>query len=451
VTQARPVSGPCVIPSAAMPDPRHLATRRRVAKRLLPYLCLLYFVAYLDRTNIGIASLQMNQELGFSNEVYGFGAGIFFAGYFLLEIPGTLLVERWSARKWISRIMITWGMVACLTGFMRTSTEFYWLRFALGLAEAGFFPGVLIYLTHWFLAEDRAKTNAMFTIAIPLSTVFGSPISGWLLHFNWLGMSGWRWLLIIEGIPAILLGIVTIFYLTDRPAQAKWLDKEERDWLEAELNRERQAVSAKHGHSILGGLRHWRVLALTSGYLLAVTTSYGISFWLPKFISQLSGLSNGIVSILAALPYVAAAITVVIGGFWGDRTRKQRLFSTLGLIVSGTALAATQTPGISVALIILMFTVAQGAYMFGFPNFWALPTKFLTGAAAAASVGMINAFGNLGGFLGPYAVGFMSTRVGGYTAAFLFLAGCAISGAVLIWISGLHAKDIDTRGLVKNL
>ena len=216
-----------------MSDLRHTATRRRVAKRLLPYLCLLYFIAYLDRTNIGIASLQMTRELGFSNEVYGFGAGIFFAGYFLLEIPGTLLVERWSARKWISRIMISWGLVAVLTGFIRNATEFYWLRFLLGLAEAGFFPGVLVYLTHWFLAEDRARTNAMFVVAIPLATVLGSPISGWLLQFHWLGLAGWRWLLILEGIPAIILGIVTMWFLTDKPAQATWLPAEEREWLAA--------------------------------------------------------------------------------------------------------------------------------------------------------------------------------------------------------------------------
>ncbi len=424
-----------------MPDPRHLATRRRVAKRLLPYLCLLYFIAYLDRTNIGIASLQMNKEMGFSNEVYGFGAGIFFFGYFLLEIPGTLLVERWSARKWISRIMISWGMVAVLTGFLRNETEFYWLRFALGLAEAGFFPGVLVYLTHWFLAEDRSKTNAMFTIAIPLSTVFGGPISGWLLKFSWLGMAGWRWLLILEGVPAILLGIVTIFYLTDKPKDAKWLPKEERDWLEAELERERQLVAGKHGTGILQALTNWRVITLTACYLFAVTTSYGISFWLPKFVAQLSGFSDGTVSILAALPYVAGSIMVLYAGFLGDKSRRPRLLAGCGLLVTALALAATQTPGITVTVTILFFTIANAAYMFGFPNFWALPSKFLTGAGAAATVGLINSFGNLGGFLGPYAVGYMSEKVGGYRAAFLFLAASSLVAALLAWISGLNAKD----------
>lgn len=427
-----------------MPDPRHVATRNRVAKRLLPYLCLLYFVAYLDRTNIGIASLQMNKEMGFSNEVYGFGAGVFFFGYFLLEIPGTLLVERWSARKWISRIMISWGLVACLTGFMRNEAEFYWLRFALGLAEAGFFPGVLVYLTHWFLAEDRAKTNAMFVIAIPLSTVLGGPISGQLLKLNWLGMSGWRWLLILEGAPAIVLGIVTYFYLTDRPSQAKWLPKEEREWLDAELDKERHFVGGAHGTGILAAFRNWRVLMLAAAYLFAVTTSYGISFWLPKFVSQLSGLSNGTVSLLTALPYVAGAIMVLWAGFLGDRSKRPRQLAAIGFLITGLALAATQSPGITVAITILFFTVANAGYMFGFPNFWALPSQFLTGAGAAASVGLINSFGNLGGFFGPYAVGYMSERAGGYRGAFLFLAASAIIAAALAMLSGAFRNRAPT-------
>lgn len=419
-----------------MPDPRRTATRRRVAWRLLPYLCLLYFVAYLDRTNIGIASLEMNRELGFSNEVYGFGAGIFFAGYFLLEIPGTLLVERWSARKWISRIMISWGAVACLSGFMRSATEFYWLRFLLGLAEAGFFPGVLIYLTHWFLAEDRAKANAMFAIAIPLSIVFGSPISGLLLQLDWLGLSGWRWLLILEGLPAIVLGVVTLFYLTDRPAQAKWLEPEERDWLEAELARERQRVAGRHGFSVLRGLGNGRVLLLTGAYLCAVTASYGVSFWLPRFLSQRSGLGNTEVSLLTALPYVAAAGAVLAAGYLGDRTGRPRLLAVVALVSYGISLALTQAPGNTLALTIALFAAAQSSYLFFFPNFWALPTRFLAGSAAAASVGLINSFGNLGGFLGPYAVGYLSSGAGGYRAAFLFLGGSAILAAVLVWLSG---------------
>ena len=426
-----------------MSDLRHTATRRRVAKRLLPYLCLLYFIAYLDRTNIGIASLQMTRELGFSNEVYGFGAGIFFAGYFLLEIPGTLLVERWSARKWISRIMISWGLVAVLTGFIRNATEFYWLRFLLGLAEAGFFPGVLVYLTHWFLAEDRARTNAMFVVAIPLATVLGSPISGWLLQFHWLGLAGWRWLLILEGIPAIILGIVTMWFLTDKPAQATWLPAEEREWLEAELGRERAAVATQHKGSVLKALGNWRILSLTGAYTLLLTGSYGVTFWLPKFLSQFSGYSNTTVSLLVALPYFAAAVAALTAGFLADQRGNQRLFAMCGMSIAGCLWAASQTPGIGVAMTIVVFMCSQAAYMSAFPNFWALPTKMLSGEAAAASVGLISSFGSFGGFVGPYAVGYLSSHAGGYPAAFLFLGGCAVAAGGLVWVSGwgLKAKD----------
>lgn len=433
-----------------MLDPRHLSTRRRVAKRLLPYLCLLYFIAYLDRTNISIASLQMNHEMGFSDKVYGFGAGIFFAGYFLLEIPGTLLVERWSARKWISRIMITWGLIAVLTGFMRDVTDFYWLRFALGLAEAGFFPGVLVYLTHWFLREDRSKANAMFAVAIPLSTVLGAPISGALLAVNWFGLSGWRWLLILEGIPAVIFGIVTLFYLTDRPAQAKWLEKEERDWLQAEIDRERAQISGGHGSGILKAFGSWRVIALTAAYLSVVTTSYGINFWLPKFVEKLSGLSNVTVTLLVAVPYLAGAITIILGGFHGDRIRQPRTIATVGFLGMGLAIGATQLPGLSIAVTLAFFTIALIFYFAGFPNFWSLPTTFLTGSAAAASVGLINSFGNLGGFAGPYMVGYVTENGGGYRGAFLFLASSAVLGAALAWASGWKSKAIKERELVES-
>lgn len=420
-----------------MADSRHAAVRKRVAWRLLPYLVLLYVVAYLDRTNIGMASLQMNKELGFSDEVYGLGAGIFFLGYFLLEIPGTLIVEKWSARKWISRIMISWGIVACLTAFMKTPPQFYTLRFLLGLAEAGFFPGILVYLTHWFLPEDRAKTNAIFAAGIPLANMLGSPLSGGLMRISWLGLSGWQWLLLLEGLPAIVLGVVTLFYLTDRPRDAKWLPAEDREWLESELARARATVAATGRHS-LAALGDWRVAALTTCYLLGVTTTYGISFWLPKFVTNLSGIGPTGVSFLVALPYLGGTIAIVAGGFWGDRSGRPRLVAIGGFAMLGAALGAAQIQGLGVAATMALFTLAYMGYMAGFPNFWALPGRFLTGTAAAGATGLINSFGNLGGFVGPYAVGWLLTRTGNYRAAFLALAACGILSSVFAWVSGLR-------------
>jgi len=264
-------------------------TRRRVTRRLIPFLFLLYIVAFLDRINVSFAGLEMTRELGFSNQVFGFGAGIFFVGYVLLEIPGTLLVELWSARKWIARIMISWGLVAGLTGLIHTATQFYWARFVLGVAEAGFFPGVIVYLTHWYRREDRAKAIGMFMSAIPLSQIVGAPLSGLLMQIHWLGLPGWRWLLILEGVPAVVLGVVTFFYLTDRPQQAKWLTDEQRAWLVSELERERMETASTQGA--------WKaffqldVAILTVAYLLGAFTQYGFGLWLPKMIQKLSGYS----------------------------------------------------------------------------------------------------------------------------------------------------------------
>src|SRR5256885_4563481 len=249
--------------------------RRRIMHRLMPYLFVLFVIAYLDRVNVGYAALQMKGDLSFTDEVLGFGAGVFFWGYFLLEIPGTILVEKWSARRWIARIMISWGIVAVLMGFGQTKNQFYLLRFLLGVAEAGFFPGIIVYFSHWFRYEDRAKAVALFMAAIPVANIIGSPVSGLLLGVNWLGLSGWRWLFIIEGAPAIIFGFVTIFYLTDRPHQARWLPDDEREWLTSELEREKQAKQARHAYSILQAFRHREVILLTLAYFFMVTAGYG--------------------------------------------------------------------------------------------------------------------------------------------------------------------------------
>ena len=297
--------------------------RHRIARRLLPFLFLLYVIAFLDRMNVGAAALQMPHDLGFSEGVIGMGAGVFFLGYLLLEIPGALIVERWSARRWIARIMISWGLVTVLMAFIRTSGQFYVVRFLVGAAEAGFLPGVIVYLTHWFRYEDRAKAVAFFYAANPLSYVIGSPLAGLLLGLSWLGMRGWRWLFIIEGIPAVVFGVVTIWYLTDWPHQAGWLPADEKAWITTELQREKDAKNRHQTIGIWDALRHRDVILLTGCYFCAMTGSYGIAFWLPTILKRLSGKSDLKVTLLAALPYIAAFVTQQVNGWHSDRTRER--------------------------------------------------------------------------------------------------------------------------------
>src|SRR6478672_8320248 len=293
-------------------------TRRRVNRRLMPFLFLLYIVANLDRGNVAFAGLQMSRDLRFSDAVFGFGSGIFFLGYFLLEIPGTVLVEVWSARKWIARIMLSWGIVAGATAWVQTPGQFYTVRFLLGLAEAGFFPGLIVYLSHWYRAEDRSKAIAMFMAAIPAAQVIGGPLSAVLLRVNWLGFAGWRWLLMLEGIPAVILGVVTLFYLTDRPQQARWLKKDERDWLVAELAAE-QAGKPAHV-SVWKALRNPDVLLLTAILFFGLTPNYGLSLWLPQVVQRLSQRGVSEVSLLSAVPYLLAIPLMLLTGWHSDRT-----------------------------------------------------------------------------------------------------------------------------------
>src|SRR5713226_7744002 len=266
--------------------------RKRIAWRLLPFLFLLYVIAFLDRMNVGAAALQMPGDLGFNDRVVGLGAGMFFLGYLVLEIPGALIAERWSARRWIARIMISWGIITVVMAFIHTAREFYLVRFLVGAAEAGFFPAVIVYISHWFRAEDRAKAVASFYAANPLSYVIGSPLAGWLLGISWLGLRGWRWLFILEGIPAIVFGAITVFYLTDWPRQARWLPADERSWIIEQLQREKQAKKNRHQSlSIWGALHNRDVILLTLCYFCAMTGSYGIAFWLPTILKRLSGQS----------------------------------------------------------------------------------------------------------------------------------------------------------------
>jgi MFS transporter, ACS family, tartrate transporter len=397
--------------------------RKRTAARLLPFLFLLYVIAFLDRMNISAAALQMPGDLGFSDRVVGLGAGIFFVGYVLLEIPGALIVERWSARRWIARIMISWGLLTALMAFIHTSRQFYTVRFLVGAAEAGFFPGVIVYVSHWFQARDRAKAFASFFAANPVSYVIGSPLAGIILGISWLGLRGWRWLFILEGIPALVFGVITLFYLTDWPHQAKWLRADERDWIAEQLAKEKRLKEQTGSLTVWQALRHRDVFLLTACYFFAMTGNYGIGFWLPTILKRLSGQSNLKVTLLASLPYLVGIATQQWNGWHSDFSGERRWHTALPLIFSGFSLGLTVLFSANLWLCIGLFTLMGACYFAFQPSFWSVPSAFLGESAAAASIGLINAIGNLGGLFGPLVLGYLVTRTHSFNGGLLCLVG----------------------------
>lgn len=408
-------------------------TRSRVTRRLMPFLFLLYVVAYIDRVNISFASLEMTRELNFSDKVFGLGSGIFFFGYVALGIPGALLVERWSARRVMALTMLCWGCVASLTGLIHTAAQFYSARVLLGVTEAAFFPGVITYLGHWYRAADRAKAVAMFMIAIPASQVIASPVSAMLLQVHWLGLGGWRWLLMLEGAPALLCGIASWFYLTDRPHQAHWLEREERETLESDLERERAEMAARRPVSLLRALWHRDVLLCAGAYFGGTAGNYGLSLWLPKILQRLEGLSTTGTTLLAAIPALFAIPVMLATGWHSDHSGERRWHAALPRMIAAIALAALALQPAGVAVALALFSVAFAGIVAAYPPLWAIPSTSLGAAAAAASIGLINSLGNLGGFAGPYLVGLFSDRSGSYfgglwvmVVALLFSALCAL-------------------------
>ena len=418
-------------PSSLDADAVH-ATRHRIALRLLPFLFILYIVAFLDRMNVGAAALQMPRDLGFNDRAVGLGAGIFFLGYFLLEIPGALIAERWSARLWISRIMISWGILVVVMAFIHTARQFFIVRFLVGAAEAGFFPAVVVYLTHWFRALDRAKAVAGFYAAMPLSYVIGSPLAGLLLGLSWFGLRGWRWLFILEGIPAIVLGLVTLRYLTDWPRQADWLSGDERQWITTELEREKKAKQAVRSYSIWQAFAHRDVILLTLCYFFSLTGNYGIAFWLPTIVKRASSQSDLWVTTLTALPYLAGFLTQQFNGWHSDRTGERRWHAATPVLLSGLCLLLAITSQSSVAWSMVFFTLAGGAYYAFHPAFWAIPTELLSESAAAASIGMINSVGNLGGFVGPFLVGLLAAKTKSFDLGLWYLVGSFFISGILM-------------------
>jgi ACS family tartrate transporter-like MFS transporter len=419
------------LPSTASRDTAERA-RRRIIRRLMPFLFLLYVFNYMNRINVGYAALQMTSDLGFSNSVFGFGAGIFFIGYFLVQIPSTLLTELWSARNFITLSLLVWGGLAATCGLINNAQQFYWVRFFLGIAQAGFFPGVLVYLTHWFRYEDRAKAIAMLMTAIPASNMVGAAIAAILIRIDWLGWNGWRWLLILEGLPTVALGFVAFFYLTDRPSDARWLPDDERRWITDELERERERKARAKKLSMLEALRHPQVILLAFGCFCYITNSVGLGSWLPKIVQRISGLSTTQVILISGIPWLCAIPAMLVTAWHSDKTRERRWHAAIALFVVGIALSLSIAAGNHLVLAIAAFSMATMA-LYSFPSpFWSLPTIFLSGPAAAASIALINATGNLGGFAGPYLIGYLADVTGGYTAGLLYLVGCGLAGSALV-------------------
>lgn len=406
---------------------------RKVRTRLVPFLGVLYFAAFIDRVNVGFAAAQMHRDLGFSPSVYGLGAGIFFLGYCLFEIPSNLLLHRLGARRWIGRIMITWAIVAAGMAFIKTATGFYALRLLLGVAEAGFFPGVLYYLTYWVPAAERARLIGTFMVAIPVSTALSGPISSLLLGLDGaFGLAGWQWLFLTETIPSLLLGFLTLRFLSDTPAQAAWLDPEERAWLTAKLTSEAISPRGTRHTSVRAALLNARVLALAACYFGADLGLYGVVFWIPQIFAA-AGIPAGAIGLAVALPYAAAALGMIAWSRHSDRRRERTRHIALASLVGFTGLALSALLHGSAVLAILSVTVGVTGTLAMLPIFWTLPSAILRGAAAAAGLAFINATGNLGGFAGPYLVGWIKEASGSFTWGLLIVAaGVLLSGIIAL-------------------
>jgi ACS family tartrate transporter-like MFS transporter len=403
--------------------------------RIIPFVCALFVVASLDRNNIGFVALTMNKELAISSQQYGFIVGIFFLGYFIFEIPSNLLLHKMGARVWIARILITWGIVAMLTSFARTAVHLYVVRFLLGVAEAGYFPGILLYLTYWFRQRQLAQTVALFLIASPVANIVGAPVSGLILdHIHWFGVSSWRWLLILEGIPAILGGILTYFLLPGKPSEAKFLAPEEKDWIAAELAREEQQKTAAGRITAGQALVHGRVWHLTAVYFAALIGVYSMIFWMPQMLKALSSqYSNTTVGLLVMIPYLVGLLVMILVGRSSDRRLERRYHAAIPLLIGAASFVLLGTTASSSALVsvALWCFAASGVYGFYGP-FWALPNEFLTGFSAAAGLALINCFANLGGFVGPYAIGAISKKTGSFHGGVVFVGISLFASAMLI-------------------
>jgi len=419
------------------------AVYRKVSWRLVPFLLLCYVVAYLDRVNVGFAKLQMLSDLKFSETIYGLGAGIFFIGYFLFEVPSNVILHKVGARIWIARIMITWGVISAAMMFVTTPTMFYVLRFLLGVAEAGFFPGIILYLTYWYPANRRGRTTTYFMTAIALSGVIGGPLSGWLMqsfdgHNGW---SGWQWMFLVEGIPSILVGIWVLLFLDDRIAHAKWLNAEEKALLERNISAENQHKEDPPVAQVLSSPRVWLMSAIYYSFVMGL---YGVSFWLPTIIKQ-TGVKGALdVGLLTAIPYGCAVIGMVLVAYSADRSGERRWHIALPALAGAVGLVLSVQWHGDTTLAMVALTLATIGILTTLPLFWSLPTAFLAGTGAAAGIALINSLGNLAGFISPYAVGWLKDLTQSTDSGMYLLAVCMVVGAALTL--SVPARMVNRRG-----
>jgi len=398
-------------------------TRRQIAIRLLPFLFLLYIVNFLDRASVAYAAIGMSHDLGFNDRVFGLAFGIFFVGYVILQIPCAMLVERWSARKMICLTMVAWGAMTGLTALVRTPNHLYLARFLLGAAEAGFFPGVVVYLSRWFLREDRAKATSNFMSAIPLSLVIGSPIAGWILGHTWKGIPGWRWLFVLEGLPAVALGIVAYFFLTDSPREAQWLKVQQREWIAKSIDK--QKPRGENSASVWDAFRSPRALLLAGIAFLNYSIFYTFIFWLPTMLKRQSGLADLKIGWLGAIPYLVCLIIMPLNGWHSDRHCERRWHTAIPLLVASVGLFGLATQPVSLPFAMLFFTLVTtgNAYI---SVFWSVPTEVLSPTIAAASVGMISSAGSIAAFAAPYAFGYLNQKAGSFVYGLIALGIVAL-------------------------
>jgi MFS transporter, ACS family, tartrate transporter len=422
--------------------------RRTIAKvswRLLPLIAVAYCIAYIDRSNISVAALTMNKDLGFTAYIYGWGAGIFFFGYFLFEIPSNLILERVGARLWIARIMITWGIISGLTAFITGPTSFLVIRFLLGAAEAGFFPGVILYFTYWYPPEYRGRVISTLFIAQPIANAAASIVSAGILGMDgMLGFKGWQWIFMIEALPAVVLAFVVYKVMTDRPEVADWLEPDEKNWLQKRLGDESRRIESAGSLTLLKALRDPRVLALSLMYLMSVTANYGIVFFMPQIIKGI-GLSNMMTGVVSSLPYIIGTIGLIAWGWSSDRNGERRWHLIVASTLGAAGLVFAGWTGASYWALLGMSAATIGIYG-SRAAFWPMPSLFLTGTAAAGAIAMINAVGNLGGYLGPFIVGWIKDSTGSFQAGLYFLAACSFGCAVITFFA---ARASGEPGAVK--